>query len=594
MTVAVKKRRAIMKSIKTRSVLFLILILSVVLITGCGSDSDTAATPAPNPDTVAPTVTLTAPLNNAVGVAINTKITATFTEAMDPITISTTTFTLKQGTTLVNGTVSYSGVTAVFTPAVYLSVSTVYNATITTGAKDLAGNALAVNKTLSFTTGVAADTTAPTVTLTAPINNATGVAINTKVSATFSEAIHPLTINTTTFTLKQGTAPVSGTVTYSGLTAVFTPSINLSSSTIYNATITTVAKDLAGNALAVNKVWKFTTGAAADTTKPTVTLTVPINNATGVAINTSITATFSEAMDPLTITTATFTVKQGTTTVAGAVTYSGLTAVFNPTGNLASSTIYNATVTTGVKDLAGNTLAVNKAWKFTTGAIVAAGPPPVDLGTAGDFVILAKSGVSTTGVTAVVGDIGLSPAAATFITGFGLIMDSTNTFSTSSLVTGKIYAADYTPPTPSKMTTAVGDMETAYTDAAGRVLSDYTELGAGNIDGMTLIPGLYNWSTDVSIPIGVTLSGGANDVWIFQIAGNLTVGNGAIVTLSGGAQAKNIYWQVAGQATLGTTSQFKGNILCSTSIALQTGAQMNGRTLAQTAVTLDATAITAP
>lgn len=220
---------------------------------------------------------------------------------------------------------------------------------------------------------------------------------------------------------------------------------------------------------------------------------------------------------------------------------------------------------------------------------------PVNLGTAGNFVILAKTEVSTTGTTTVVGDIGISPAAASFITGFGLIADSTNTFSTSSLVTGNIYAADYTPPTPSMMTTAVSDMQTAFTDAAGRTLPDFTELGAGDISGQTLIPGLYKWGTGVLITsAGVTLSGGANDVWIFQIAQDLTVNNSAIITLSGGAQAKNIFWQVAGQATLGTSADFKGIILSQTLISLNTGAKMTGRALAQSAVTLNATAITIP
>ena len=219
---------------------------------------------------------------------------------------------------------------------------------------------------------------------------------------------------------------------------------------------------------------------------------------------------------------------------------------------------------------------------------------PVNLGTAGNYVILAKSGISTTGTTSIVGNIGVSPIDSTAITGFGLIMDSLNEFSTSSLVTGKIYAADYAPPTPAVMTTAVSDMEIAYTDAAGRTLPDYTELGAGNIDGMTLAPGLYKWGTGVTIPNGVTLSGSSNDVWIFQIAQDLTVGNGAIVTLSGSAQAKNIFWQVAGQTTLGTTSEVKGNILSQTLIDMQTGATLKGRALAQTAVTLDANSVSLP
>jgi hypothetical protein len=221
------------------------------------------------------------------------------------------------------------------------------------------------------------------------------------------------------------------------------------------------------------------------------------------------------------------------------------------------------------------------------------GPAALNLGTAGDYVILAKSGVSTTGVTAVVGDVGLSPAAASFVTGFALSSPAT-TFTTSARVTGKVWAADYAVPTPANLTTAILNMQTAYTDAAGRTSPTATELGAGNIQGMTLAPGLYKWGTGVSIPSAVTLSGGANDVWIFQIAQNLTVGNGAIVTLSGGAQAKNVFWQVAGQATLGTTSDFKGIILGKTLIAFNTGAAITGRALAQTAVTLNATAITNP
>lgn len=231
-----------------------------------------------------------------------------------------------------------------------------------------------------------------------------------------------------------------------------------------------------------------------------------------------------------------------------------------------------------------------------TVTVAGEGPAPVPLGSAGNFVILAKSGVSTTGATTVVGDIGVSPAAASYLTGFALSADASNTFSSSSLVTGKLYAADYAPPTPAYLTTAVSDMEIAFTDAAGRTVpAAVTELGAGNISGMTLAPGLYKWGTGVLVTsVGVTLWGGANDVWIFQIAQDLTVSNSAIITLSGGAQAKNIFWQVSGQATLGTAADFKGIILSQTLISLKTGAKMTGRALAQTAVTLDATAMTKP
>jgi len=227
------------------------------------------------------------------------------------------------------------------------------------------------------------------------------------------------------------------------------------------------------------------------------------------------------------------------------------------------------------------------------------GPAPVDLGTAGDFVILTKTGITTTGVTNITGDIGVSPISSTAITGFSLAMDSTNTFSTSPQVTGKVYAANYTAPTPAKMTTAINDLRTAYVDAAGRATPDATELYAGNLSGQTIPPGLYKWSTGVSINAAdtVTLSGGANDVWIFQISGDITVNPGASVTLLGGAQAKNIFWQVGGPTgvTLDTTSAFKGIILTTKAIVFKNGATLvNGRALAETNVTLIANTIIEP
>ena len=221
------------------------------------------------------------------------------------------------------------------------------------------------------------------------------------------------------------------------------------------------------------------------------------------------------------------------------------------------------------------------------------GPAPVVLGTAGDYVILAKTGISTVPTSAITGDIGLSPAAASYLTGWGLVLDSTGVFATSSQVTGKVYAANYAPPTPSNLTTAVNDMLTAYTDAAGRA-PDYTELGAGNIGGMTLPPATYKWSTGVLIPTSVTLNGGPNDVWIFQIAKGITMSSGAKVILTGGALPKNIFWQSAGVVAIGTTAHMEGVILSQTGITLNTGASVNGRLLAQTAVTLNNNAVTQP
>ena len=213
---------------------------------------------------------------------------------------------------------------------------------------------------------------------------------------------------------------------------------------------------------------------------------------------------------------------------------------------------------------------------------------PLNLRTAMKFTILSETGISTTGVTSITGNIGVSPIAGTAITGFGLTMDASNQFSRTPIVTGEVFAANYAVPTPSMMTTAISDMKTAFTAANGRIHpAPIVEKYAGNISGRTLPPGLYKWGTGVLVTgVGVKLNGLADDVWVFQIAKNFTVGNGAIITLEGGAQAKNIFWVVSGKATLGTGVIFKGNILSKTLISVNTGTKVNGRLLAQTAVTL--------
>ena len=228
-----------------------------------------------------------------------------------------------------------------------------------------------------------------------------------------------------------------------------------------------------------------------------------------------------------------------------------------------------------------------------SGGTTGAAGTPVNLRSAGDYVILAESGISTVPPAVVTGDMGVYPMMATAITNFSLIADSTNVFSTSAQVTGKIYAADYAVPTPANLLAAIGDMGLAYTDASQRA-PDVTELGAGSIGGMTLAPGVYKWGSGVLIPTDLTLAGSSTAVWIFQIAQTLTLSSAVNVHLTGGALAKNVFWQVTGSVELGTTSHIEGIILSGTMINLRTGASIAGRLMAQTAVTLDTSTVTQP
>ena len=331
-----------------------------------------------------------------------------------------------------------------------------------------------------------------------------------------------------------------------------------------------------------------------DLDTPTVISTSPADQADNIAVGGNVSATFSEAMDPATVIAANFTLYQGATQVAGEVSYAGTVATFNPTADLALGSTYTATLTTSLTDLSGNALAADKVWTFTTMAADPAGPDPVLLGTAGNYVILAKTAISTVPTSDITGDIAVSPAAASFITGFSLVADSTNVFATAAQVTGRVYAADNAPPTPSNLTAAVSNMETAYTDAAGRVTPDFLDLATGAIGGQTLVPGLYKWTSTVTISSNVTLNGGANDVWIFQISGGITQAASTQVILAGGAMPHNIFWQVADDVSIGTSAHMEGIVLCQTAINLGNGASVNGRLLSQTAVNIDGSTLVEP
>lgn len=566
---------------KFRNVFTIAALFAVVTMVSCDNEDGDPA--------VRPTVTATDPINESTNRALNSKISATFSTEMDASTLTSDEFTLRTGTSAVAGTVEYIGSTASFTPSQNLQPNKLYVATINTGAENLAGTSLAADYVWSFTTGATPDIELPTVVSTSPSNDATGVSLNHAFVITFSEPMDPTTIIAANFFLQQDATNVEGEITYTGTTATFTPSEDLEPNSVYIGTLSNTAADMAGNALLANVVVSFTTGSTPDTALPMVQGTSPSNDATDVTRTVVPKATFNEAMDVTTITTSSFTLKEGSNNVAGVVTYAGLVATFTPSSHLDPATEYTATINTSAKDLAGNALAASTVWSFTTGG--SSSPlANVSLGEAGNYVILAKTAINNASTSAVTGDLGLSPAATSSITGLALT-DFTG-YATSAQITGMVYAADMADPTPVNLTTAVTNMTTAYNDAAGRLSPDFLELGDGEIGGKTLTPGLYKWTTTVTASSNLVLSGGTEDVWIFQIAQNLSLAPAVKITLEGGAQAKNIFWQVAGEVVLGTTTHFEGITLSMTGITLQTGATYNGRALSQTAVILDSSIVT--
>lgn len=289
--------------------------------------------------------------------------------------------------------------------------------------------------------------------------------------------------------------------------------------------------------------------------------------------------------------------------VSGAAFYNVYESLDNVTYNLISAPAQVTTATYAVTGLTNGTMYYFKISAATTvlegtysnvvSETPSVGSAPVNLGTAGNYAILAKTGISSVPNSVVTGNIGVSPIGSTSITGFSLTEDATNQFSVSSQITGKAYASDYASPTSSNLTTAISNMETAYTDAAGRA-AHYTELYNGDLSGQTLTAGVYKWGTGVLINSDVTLHGGANDVFIFQIAKGITQANGTKIILTGGAQAKNIFWQAAETVSIGSDAHFEGIILGKKNISLGAKASINGQLLAQTAVALIMSTVVAP
>jgi len=590
------------------------------------------------PAATPPTVISTVPVNQATNVPINQALSATFSVAMNPATIDATTFTLAgPGGVAVTGAVTYvpAGSVATFLPTANLTPNTIYTATITTGAEDLAGVGLVSNYVWTFTTAANQVLTPPTVISTIPVNGATTVPLNQTVSATFSTAMDPATINSMTFSLTgPGTTAVAGLVAYAavGNTLTFTPLANLAPSTLYTATITTGARDLAGTALASNYVWTFSTGTVVVVNPPELVSTVPLNAATNVPLNQAVSATFSEAMNPLTITTGTFQVTgPGGTAIVGIVSYDAVNfiATLTPSLPLIANTTYTATITDGATNLGGTALGSSGApnpWTFTTGTTVVI--PPVVLG---PVIVLyggfgGDSGMTNQGILTVVNaDIGTT-AASTLITGFydesvaavaGVYPCSyTVTPLNKGLVNGTINTAappptvgcpnEGTAPTMAIATEALLEAQTAYT--ALKNLPPGNILSTNELGNRTLAPGTYTSASFYDIttgPLTLDAQGDPNATWVFQMGTYLTVGSPSStesIVLAGGAQAKNVYWQVGSAATINGAGggTMVGTILSQAGISVSTAGNgmistVDGRLLALTAsVTIVNTIINLP
>jgi len=578
-------------------------------------------------------------------VVTNTAISAFFSEEIAPASISGSSFRVTCASPCVSpvGTVSYvAGTrTAVFTPVTPLSNNTTYTAELTSAITDLAGNALggnqaalpaASNYVWTFTTGAAVDLTRPVVTLTTPVTTTPGptpgVATNTAITATFSEDMAAATLTSANFNVTCAGSCVSpaGTVVYSpaSKTAVFTAPGGLAANTTYTATITSAVTDLAGNALAGNQalplvannyVWTFTTGATADTTAPTVSTTNPADGAVGVCVNKTISATFSEPMDPLTITTSTFTLVSSLgVPVTGLVTYDAQTniATFNPAVDLTGTppTQYVATIvsgTNGAKDLAGNALATNKVTSFTTSASTCVTAPPLGaaarFGSFGGNATLTNDGLNTV----INGDVGVNAASST-ITGLRDAGGNVYTVTTNNdgMVNGLIYTQTTPTGSPPGVAAAAArvDALVAFNSISPAALPggvDVSSLaqcpscggiggGADELAGRVLPPGVY-LSTTGTYDIGglgrtvgsLTLDAGGDPdaVWVFQTAaggGTLNVGLTGPATptvpirvlLINGAQPANVFWYVPAGARIGTGSTMVGTMLSDASITLST------------------------
>ncbi len=528
---------------------------------------------------ICPVVLSTNPAHMAIGVPPATTITMTFNEAMNPATLVPENFSLTAESNnlsvaaVIAGTMSYDAATFTwsFDPTDDLPANSVFTGRVEPKVKDEMGNALQEPYIWSFSTGVQ-----PFVASTTPVSQATDVPLGSDVTATFNVAMDPTTITTTTFTLAAGANPVAGAVSYAGTTATFNPNTDLTAGTVYTATVTTEATSATGIEMVTSKVWTFTTVAPA-APAPTVVSTVPQHQATDVQLNADVTATFSENMNTATLTTTSFTVMDGTTPVTGVVSMVGATATFNPTDNLLSGVTYTATITTAAENPTGTALENDYSWTF--GTVAPTGPMAVDLRSVEAYGIIAGVGVRNDAGFSVINDmnVGISPGVRSSITGFPPAI----------VVNGAIHASDDATPVgiAAILVQAKQDLVDAYLFAEGAT-SPAPATVSGDQGGLTLAPGIYKSTSTLLVQNGnLTLDaqGDANAVWIFQIASDFTTvgGAGGDIILIGGAQARNVYWQVGSSATIGDNTSFKGTVLAMTSITMNSGAVAEGRMLAR-------------
>lgn len=653
---------------------YAMVMLFAVLISGCRKDDFEGEVTGE-----CPVVVSTDPMDKAVDVVLNKVISITFNTDMDSTTINNSTFTIKQGTTVIPGKISPTAVAKTFTfkPSVDLLPFTTYTGTVTTGARDRFRTAMVSDYTWTFTTipqvtlsfspvlsgnvsGAGTFAQGSLVTVSAVPNTGftftnwtlNGTAVSTSSSYQFTMAGNKAlvanfaAIPAGNFAVILSSNPIAGGITTGS--GPYTAGTNVTVTAAANAGYTFTNWTENGNIVSTSASFQFaisanrtlvanykiipasqfavtlssnpaaggtTDGEGSYTAGTSVTVIATKNTGysfvswtdktTGLVASTSPSYTFPLSANRSLV--ANFVLNTYTLTIIaanGTVVKTPDQANYNHGSTVQLTATPNAgyAFTSWTGDAVGvaNTISVlmNANKTVTANFIIApgVGPQAINLGSAGTFGILTKSGISTTGITSVTGDIGVSPIAAIAITGFGLIMDTNGQSSHTPIVTGKVYASDYAAPTPAKMTTAVSDMETAFTTANGLTTpAPIVGLYSGDISGRTLTPGLYKWSTGVLITnAGVTLSGGPNDTWVFQISQDLTVNSSAKITLLGGAQAKNIFWVVSGQALLGTNTEFSGIILSKTLISLNTGSKVTGRLLAQTAVTLNASTVIQP